>query len=471
MSFKNNPVSSDFINHNFQSLLETHLGKDIIDFNDNLSVSQKKAFNLFKENKNLLILGPAGTGKSKLIKTMEDYTNSNSEIQKKIYLSSTTGISAYNIGGVTVHSLFGIGTGDLEITQLVKKVSRKKAQRDRILNMDILIIDEISMLSASLFEKLNAICQSIRKNNLFFGGIQLILTGDVLQLGMICNKNTDIYKDIDTRQIVESPLFNTIFNKNDNTIITLSENFRQKDDPTFINLLLRIRNGTFTEEDINLLNTRKILPKDPSKHVHIVTSNKKAQMINEIELAKLNTEEIKYTSTYTNFGSNKEMTAILTKELQSQLNLRGLNELVLKVNCRVMLVKNLDISQGIVNGSIGTIIKFIEDKITKVILPFVRFDNNLELLISPTPWEIDMDNCKVTATQIPLMLAYSVTCHKIQGTTLDSAILDIADAFCDHQVYISLSRLRSIEGMYLKSFDYKKITINKIMKDFIDKLN
>lgn len=468
MSFKNNPVSSDFINSNFQDLLTDYLGVDTIDFNDNLSVSQKKAFELFKQKKSLLILGPAGTGKSKLIKTMENYTNSYGT--DKIYLSSTTGISAYNIGGVTVHSLFGIGTGDLEISQLVKKVVRKTAQKKRILNMDILVIDEISMLSASLFEKLNVICQTIRKNNLFFGGIQLILTGDVLQLGMICNKNTDIYKEIDKRQIVESPLFNTIFNKKENSIVTLCENFRQKDDPIFINLLLRVRNGTFTEDDINLLNTRKVLPKDPSKHVHIVTSNRKAQMINEIELNKLHTEEIRYTSIYASFGSNKEMTSILTKELQSQLNLRGLNELVLKVNCRVMLVKNIDVSQGIVNGSIGTIVQFIEDKITKLSLPLVKFDNNIELLISPTPWEIDIDNCKVTATQIPLMLAYSVTCHKIQGTTLNSAVLDIEDAFCDHQVYISLSRLKSLDGMYLKSFDYKKITVNKVMKSFLDNL-
>lgn len=468
MSFKNNPVSSDFINSNFQDLLTDYLGVDTIDFNDNLSVSQKKAFELFKQKKSLLILGPAGTGKSKLIKTMENYTNSYGT--DKIYLSSTTGISAYNIGGVTVHSLFGIGTGDLEITQLVKKVVRKTAQKKRILNMDILVIDEISMLSASLFEKLNVICQTIRKNNLFFGGIQLILTGDVLQLGMICNKNTDIYKEIDKRQIVESPLFNTIFNKKENSVVTLCENFRQKDDPIFINLLLRVRNGTFTEDDINLLNTRKVLPKDPSKHVHIVTSNRKAQMINEIELNKLHTEEIKYTSLYSSFGSNKEMTSILTKELQSQLNLRGLNELVLKVNCRVMLVKNIDVSQGIVNGSIGTIVQFIEDKTTKLNLPLVKFDNNIELLISPTPWEIDIDNCKVTATQIPLMLAYSVTCHKIQGTTLDSAVLDIEDAFCDHQVYISLSRLKSLDGMYLKSFDSKKITVNKVMKNFLDNL-
>ena len=468
MSFKNNPVSSDFINSNFQDLLTDYLGVDTIDFNDNLSVSQKKAFELFKQKKSLLILGPAGTGKSKLIKTMENYTNSYGT--DKIYLSSTTGISAYNIGGVTVHSLFGIGTGDLEITQLVKKVVRKTAQKKRILNMDILVIDEISMLSASLFEKLNVICQTIRKNNLFFGGIQLILTGDVLQLGMICNKNTDIYKEIDKRQIVESPLFNTIFNKKENSVVTLCENFRQKDDPIFINLLLRVRNGTFTEDDINLLNTRKVLPKDPSKHVHIVTSNRKAQMINEIELNKLHTEEIKYTSLYSSFGSNKEMTSILTKELQSQLNLRGLNELVLKVNCRVMLVKNIDVSQGIVNGSIGTIVQFIEDKTTKLNLPLVKFDNNIELLISPAPWEIDIDNCKVTATQIPLMLAYSVTCHKIQGTTLDSAVLDIEDAFCDHQVYISLSRLKSLDGMYLKSFDSKKITVNKVMKNFLDNL-
>lgn len=471
MSFKQNPVSCEFINKNFQDMLNEHLGDNVIDFNENLSTSQKIAFEMFKNGDNLLILGSAGTGKSKLIKTMEEYTQNNRgrENSKNIYVCSTTGISAYNIGGITIHSFVGIGTGDLEINQLIKKVSKKKSQRDRILNTDILVIDEISMMSASLFEKLNAIFQSIRKNSLFFGGVQVILTGDLFQLLAVFNTNKAIYKEIDERLIVESPLFNNIFNKEKNNIVTLKENFRQKGDPTFIDLLLRIRDGTFTEEDILKLNARKLVPENISNHLHLVSSNKKAQMINQIELDKLKTETYKYTTIYTRSGSNKDTNDILIKELESQLNLRGLNELTLKIGTRVILVKNLDIDSGLVNGSIGTVEKFVIDKNSGLNIPFVHFDNNIKQVILPSLWEIDLDNCKATATQIPLMLAYAITCHKSQSLSMDSAVLDLEDAFCNHMVYVSLSRVRSLNGIYLKSFDPKKITINKVMKDFLDK--
>ena len=470
MVLVNTQVSSDFLNPNFQELLNLHFGENVIDYNSNLSVSQKNAFELFKEGKSLLILGQAGTGKSKLIKTMEEYTRTNTTNFKKMHLCSTTGISAYNIGGVTIHSFMGVGTGDLEIDALIKKVSKKKVQRERILNTDILVIDEISMLSANLFEKLNAICQSIRKNNSFFGGIQVVFTGDVLQLLCVFNKNTSIYKNIDERLIVESQLFNNTFNNKKGNIITLTENFRQKDDIIFIDLLSRIRNGTFTKDDVNLLNTRVLLPEDTSNHLHLVTTNKKAIQINEIELAKIKTKEIVYKSIYNISGNDKDTKDILTKEIQFQFTQKGLNELTLKVGARVMLIKNLDVSIGLVNGALGTITKFIQDENTKSLVPFVEFDNKTKIIISTCPWELEMDNCKVIATQIPLMLAYSITIHKSQSLSMDSAILDLSNVFCDHLVYTALSRLRSLNGIYMKSFDPSKITVNKKMKDFLEQI-
>ena len=468
--------TENLISSEIHDMLNEHLNIDI-DVYEHLSDTQKNAFELFKNGKNLLILGAGGCGKSHLIKIFKEY-NDNDNLKKIMHVTSATGISAYSIKGVTINSLFGIGTGEMEIGALIKKVYRKKMYRERIMNTDILVIDEISMLSGELFEKLDIICQSIRRNKVFFGGIQIVFTGDLLQLLPVFNRNKSLYTDMDERLIIESPVFNKVFT-NDN-IIVLLENFRQKNDITFISLLNRIRNGTFTDDDITILNSRKISTLtdddniDINSIVHLVSSNKKAQLINESQLDKLKTPKVKYISTYTSSGKDKDVKELLIKELQFQFNQKGINELVLKKGCRVMLIKNLDVSRGLVNGALGTIKSFVQDQSTGQQIPVVLFDNNnencIEEIIPGVSWELEIDNCKGVASQIPLMLAYSVTIHKSQSLSLDSAVLDLEDCFCDHQIYVALSRLRSLNGLYLRSFNPKKITINKKMKAFLDNI-
>ena len=467
--FKNNQVKIEkLIPDAIQDLLKQHLNIEV-DYTENLSESQKHAFNLFKENKNVIILGSAGCGKSYLIKIMEEYIKTNKK-ENEIYICSTTGISAYNIGGMTIHSFMGIGTGELEIDVLIRKVNRKKMYRDRIILTDILVIDEVSMLSAELFEKLNKICQVVRKSNQFFGGIQIILTGDLNQILPVFNKSKELLKgkDQDTRLIIESQEFIKEFNKENKNIINLTENFRQKNDPTFVNLLLRIRQGKHTEEDIKILKSRLII-KPIGSPVHIVISNKKAQVINESSLSNIKEPINKYSSIYKSSGKDKDINELLVKELKYQFVQKGIDTLELKKGTRVMLTKNLDVSIGLVNGSLGTIDSFkIElDKL----YPIVIFDNEIKLLILPVPIELELDGCKATATQIPLMLAYALTSHRVQGLTLDSAVLDLADAFCDGQVFVALSRVRSLDGLYLKSFNPAKIKVNQKMTKFLESLN
>jgi ATP-dependent DNA helicase PIF1 len=465
--FKNNLLQVESqLNQSIQDMLkEANIN---VDYDDNLSDSQKKALELFKEGRNLLVLGAGGCGKSFLIKTMEEYIKT-SHKNKKMYLCSTTGISAYNIGGMTIHSFMGIGTGDMPIENLIKKVRRKKMYRDRIMNTDILVIDEVSMLSGELFEKLHLICQNIRKSNLFFGGIQVIFTGDFLQLLPVFNKNKDLYKELDERLIIESPLFGQMFNKDN--IVILQENFRQQNDKTFINLLLKIRDGSFMDEEINLLNSRHNLPNNINEHVHLVSSNRKAQIINETQLNKLKTPKVRYVSSYSSSGKDSDIKELLTNELKFQLNQKGINDLTLKKGARVMLIKNIDVSIGLVNGALGTIVDFIPDPSTSHDIPIVKFDTtNSKHPISVVSWELEIDGCKGMAYQIPLMLAYSVTIHKSQSLTLDSAILDLEDCFCDHQIYVALSRLKSLNGLYLKSFNKNKISVNTKMRDFLETL-
>lgn len=460
-----NTLKEENDSYNYNEMLKEYLNMDISTINhlyeDGLNNIQKKAFNMFKENKNLSIIGFSGTGKSYLIKTINAYVKS--ENKKRIYLCSTTGISAYNIGGMTINSFMGIGTGESTFDVLIKKVYRNKGICDRIYYTDILIIDEISMMSASLFEKIDLICQRIKRNKKFFGGIQLVITGDFLQLLPVYNNN--IYNDSDTRLIIESETFLKNFNSK-NTIF-LNENVRQKGDDIFTNLLNKIRYNTVSDNDIILLKSRMNLKIDESKEpiITLVSSNKKAQMINDHNLQKIDKKSYIFDAEYDSTGDNEDIKKLLLTELQNQFNQKNIHKVILKKGIHVMLIKNLDIDSGLVNGSIGTVVNFVGG------LPEVVFNNNIKRVIGYTPFELEMDKCKVVANQIPLMLAYALTIHKTQSITLDSAILDLADCFCDHQVYVALSRLRSLDGVYLKSFNPSKIKTNKKMIEYLKSMN
>jgi len=432
-----------------------------IDYSIDLSKSQKRAFIKFKMGDSVLILGSAGVGKSALVKEFMKYNINNDN--KTMYITSTTGISAYNIGGITINSFMGIGTAEAPVEVLLKRLRYKQSIRDRIIGTDILVIDEISMMSASTFEKMDLIFKTLRRSKKQFGGIQLILTGDFLQLETVFNRNI-LGKEQDTRLLIESELFNKMFKK---CTIVLKENFRQSSDSKYIDLLLRIREGNHTEEDINLLKTRLDV-KPTGNHVHIVNSNKSAQIINESNLSNINEPVYEYLAEYKDSGKNIEIDDVLIKELKFQFNQKGIDILELKKGTRVMLTKNIDVSNGLVNGSIGIIDSFIEYQDKNEKFPLVIFDNVPgKHLILPVSIELELDNCVCIANQIPLMLAYALTTHKLQGITLDSAILDLATAFCNGQVYVALSRVKSFNGLYLKSFNPSKIKVNEKMKEFL----
>jgi ATP-dependent DNA helicase PIF1 len=423
------------------------------EYNLDLSETQQKAFDRFKRGESLLILGSAGTGKSRLVKEFYRHIKRVNK-QKTMYITSTTGISAYNIGGITINSFMGIGTAEAPVEVLMKRLRYKTSIKDRIRKTDILVIDEISMMSAVVFEKLNLIFQSLKKSQKPFGGIQLVLTGDFLQLETVF---TD--QRADNRLIIESALFKQMFEK---TTIVLRENFRQRSDNEYVDILMRIRRGEHTENDIKRLMTRRLKLTDDKKNlVHLVSSNRKAQAINTEQLNKIQSEDSCYESVYVKMG-DQETCDLLEKELRSQFNQKGVDSIFLRKGCRVLLIKNLDIENGLVNGSLGTVTDLFTDAVR------VQFDNGVTQIVNRVEWELEMDNSKVICQQIPFMLAYSITIHKSQSLSLESAVLDLADCFCNHMVYVALSRVRSLSGLYLRSLNAKKITVNKKLLDFIN---
>jgi len=426
------------------------------DYSIDLSTSQKRAFIKFKMGDSLLILGSAGVGKSKLVKEFVKYNRNNDN--KTMYITSTTGISAYNIGCITINSFMGIGTGEAPVEVLLKRLRYKQSIRDRIIGTEILVIDEISMMSASVFEKMDLIFKTLRRSKKPFGGIQLVLTGDFLQLETVFNRNI-LGKEQDTRLLIESELFNKMFKK---CTIVLKENFRQSSDSKYIDLLLRLRRGLYTKDDINLLNTR-LDKKTDDNIIHLVSSNKKAQQINKIRMDMISSDDCIFETRYTRSG-DEETCDLLERELQSQFSQKGTEKLVLKRGCRVILIKNLNVEIGLVNGSTGTIREIQNDKI------HVTFDNGITETITRVDWELELDNSKVICTQIPLVLAYSLTIHRSQSLSLDSAVLDLADCFCNHMVYVALSRVKTLDGVYLTTFNEKKITVNKKLLEYIDSI-
>ena len=430
-----------------------------------LSDTQQRAMDLFNSGKNVFIIGSGGHGKSMLVKEMRYQQK-----DKRVVVTATTGIAAYNINGVTINSFMGIGTGNQSVEKLVTKIRKKNKIAERIRTVDILIIDEISMASAELFEKINTICQIVRRSCLPFGGIQVVLTGDLLQLLPVFNQNETLFPNQDKRLIFESDIFNRFFDKS-NTV-ELTTNFRQND-TVFINLLKRIRTGTHTKEDVQLLKTRLVSNLEKQKSikfsdtVHLVSSNKQAQVINLTNLSQIDEVGTVYKTQYVSTG-DKEITDELTSDIRFQFNQKGIDSIHLKRGARVMLIKNLEVESGLVNGSVGTITKFQE--CDGSLFPYVEFDNGISHLVIPEQWELEYDKNSVKAVQIPLMLCWAITIHKSQSLTLEKAMIELGDCFCEHQVYVALSRVRSLDGLYLTSFNERKIMVNKKVIGFLKKI-
>ena len=419
-----------------EEMLKLHLNMDVS--LEELSDSQELAIEKFKKGENIMLVSPAGYGKSWTIKKMKKLT------QKNMYLTATTGVAAYNIGGMTINSFLGIGSGEASAQELYRKVRMKEEIVSRIVSTDILVIDEISMMSACLFEKINYLMMAIKKSPKFFGGIQVIFSGDFMQAMPIFKKQ------IDRRLIFESDLLLDNFN-----IIKLTKNYRQYDDLEFSQILTRMRMGETTNEDINTLN-KKIgikcnLIKEP---MFLTSTNRKASEINAIRMKNIKEEEKIYKM---KSSGSKD----LKKDLEYQMSIKDMDTLVLKKTARVMLVKNIDTEVGLVNGAMGIIMEFVQG------YPEVKFDNGIIRVIKEENWEINVDGLKAKVKQLPLMISYACTVHKSQSLTLKNAILDLGDVFAEHMVYVALSRVSSLDGVYMNSFNPSKITVSQKCLEFV----
>ena len=420
--------------------------------NSGLSNLQQTAVNYFLLGENVFISGVAGCGKSYLINFLK-----NNYSQLGLEITASTGISAVNVGGATIHSWAGIGLANQPLDHILENLNSFKFSKikQRIKATNCLIIDEISMISAEVFDLLNQVLQKVRKSPKPMGGLQVLLFGDFLQLPPVNNNKNN------TQYCFNSQTWQDLNLKN----VILNESFRQSD-AKFVEILNHIRFGNITEDVKQLLSSRiTINDNSPAiKPTVLTTHNQRADEINQQFLQQIVTEAKTFTATY---KGNENKIAFLKK------NCLASEALSLKVGAQVMMIKNSLQKEGVVNGSIG----IVKDFSNKKNYPIVEFANQKSYTISPETWSIEKINLTTKAieteaslVQIPLVLAWSITIHKSQGLTLDKIKCDLNYAFDAGQAYVALSRARFLEGVFIDSIDFNKITANKQAIEFYQKI-
>ena len=420
-----------------------------------LSSDQKQAVYSIEDGDSIFVSGSAGTGKSFLLQYLKaNYSDAG------LHITASTGIAAVNVGGQTLHSWAAIGLGNLPAKQIIENLFSTKFSRVRkkLKMAKMLAIDEISMISAPIFDLLNELLKAIRQNDKPFGGLQLILFGDFLQLPPI---NRDLQMSNDYQFCFQSEAWKDLNPK----FILLKTVFRQEDE-NFVRLLNNIRFGKVDENDISILESR-IGSKEQFgaiKPTILASHNAQVDLVNQEQLKKISGISKTFTAKFS--GDTNKIDFLKKNCLAGQ-------SLELKVGAQVMMLKNTHQKEGVTNGSIGIIKEFS----TRNNYPIVEFNNGKILTITPEIWSLekfDVEKREIVVeaemSQMPLLLAWAITIHKSQGMTLDKVKCDLSKVFADGQIYVALSRVRSLEGLYIDGLDFKKIKANPEIVKFYNQI-
>jgi ATP-dependent DNA helicase PIF1 len=439
-----------------------------------LSKEQQIAFDKYVDGNNIFITGPGGTGKSALIKMIFQHAYNK---LKDIQVTALTGCAAVllNCKAKTLHSWSGIGLGYGTTEQLITKIKKNKFSKALWKQTDILVVDEVSMLSLKLFDQLNDIGKAIRGNLQPFGGIQLIFSGDFFQLPPVGDKD-----EPDTQRFCfESDDWNSVFHRD--CQIELIKIFRQTDE-VYAAILNQIREGKIKKKSNDLLLQyvgRTFDPNLVAEPTKLYPTRNKVENINNTKMSNLTGEEREFNIKYLkdlemNKVDRSKRLEFNDKDIQVELDFLASNlicdkEMKLKVGSQVMCIVNIQSDSGIeiCNGSQGIVLSFCE--ITGA--PRVKFNNGIERIMVRHVWASDKIP-GIGVSQIPLILAWALTIHKSQGATMDAAEIDVGSGIFEcGQTYVALSRVKTLNGLYLTSFDAKRIRINKKVKDFYESLS
>ncbi|MBS9767506.1 MAG: helix-turn-helix domain-containing protein [Flavobacteriaceae bacterium] len=392
-----------------------------------------------KTNRNLFITGKAGTGKTTFLHKIK------MESMKRLVVVAPTGVAAINAKGVTIHSFFQLPFGVIlpnRANEQEKKYKFNKTKIDIIKSLDLLIIDEVSMVRADVLDGIDTVLKRYRKSDKPFGGVQVVMIGDLQQLSPVVRQDEwELLKEHYNNAYFFSSL---VYQKANVVPIEFTHIYRQTNED-FISILNEVRNDCLSEKNQKLLEKRynpNIEPNIEEGYITLTTHNRKANKINELELDKLDTKSRTYRAE--------------VKGNFSEYNYPTDEKLVLKEGAQVMFIKNdSSIEKRYYNGKIGVVKKLEKDKV------FVESEGEI-IETTNEVWEnikysLDKDTKEIsekidgTYSQIPLRLAWAITIHKSQGLTFDKAIIDAESSFAHGQTYVALSRCRSLEGLVLKT--------------------
>lgn len=444
-----------------------------------LSYEQQIALQKFKNGNNLFITGPGGTGKTRLISELVEWLK-----QKCLpyQVCAMTGCASVllNCNARTLHSWSGIKLARGTHSQILSSVTKNKNVMANWRKIKVLIIDEISMMSCKIFEVIENIARIAKLSVLPFGGIQVVFTGDFYQLPPVGNQ----YEQDSNKFCFESELWNKVFSLENH--IQLKTIFRQKD-PLYIDILLQIREGYISDSNKEILKSYVKREYDIEKNNGCVPSKifsvkSKVDFVNNAMFSKLEGDEYEFkmicrTDMMTFTDSSKPLSACqlqngknmtaqqIAFEIDQLITNSGLpSSVVLKIGAIVMCTANIDMDQSICNGSQGIVIDIYGSERAKI--PVVRFSNGIVKAISFHYIQSE-EYPNIAIAQIPLMLAWGMTIHKIQGATMKMAEMDLGNSIFEYgQIYVALSRIESLDGLYLSAFHAHKIKANPIVKEF-----
>lgn len=391
-----------------------------------------------KTDMSLFLTGKAGTGKTTFLREVVRYT------KKKCIVLAPTGIAAVNAGAMTIHSFFQFGLGPFVQGVIEPKSDFRinKSKLELIRHLQLLIIDEVSMVRADLMDHIDVELRRIRRNSKPFGGVQLLMIGDLQQLPPIAHGAEDEL----LRQYYKTLYFfsSAALKSMKYSCIELKNVYRQTD-RHFIDILNHARNCTLTSQDISDLNARYIpgfSPKPEDGYIRLMTHNRQVDYVNETEMEKLDSKPYTFVSAVTGtFPEESYPTA---------------DSLTLKKGAQVMFIKN-DPERRFINGTLGEVKSIDKNSIA------VRLAESGTIIdVEPVEWQniryqFDEESKEISSKQIgrfkqyPLKAAWAITVHKSQGLTFDKAIIDVHAAFSPGQAYVALSRCRTLDGLVLSS--------------------
>jgi ATP-dependent DNA helicase PIF1 len=402
-------------------------------------------------NQNIFLTGKAGTGKTTLLRKIKEQSS------KKIVVVAPTGVAAMNAKGTTINSLFQLPPGSffpgdinlqtlqsgiVSIQSLVSELSFSRDKLTLLNEIELLVIDEVSMVRCDLLDVIDAILRSVRKNNSPFGGVQLLLIGDLYQLPPVTKREEWSF----LRNAYPSPYFfdALVIRRNPLLQIELTQVFRQTE-PEFIGILNAIRNNQISEESLALLNKRyqpEFAATEDLNPIIITSHNVEANTINKRKLDEL-------------VGMEYTFEGEISGEFRD-LGLQAEQSLKLKEGAQVMFIKNdVGDDRKFYNGKIGKVKSIRNTEI------WISFSHEEDILLEKSSWQsfeykTDTEEAIIQQqvgefSQYPIKLAWAVTIHKSQGLTFDHAIIDAGKSFVAGQVYVALSRVRTLHGLILQS--------------------